>query len=138
MDIITSSDEHVELGTIEYIHKNKTAALIQASVLLGGIFGCASEPDMDRLRAFGESFGMAYQIVDDIADTSATAEETGKTAGQDIKNRKATYVTVLGLVDAREKALQYLASARESALALDSGANFLTGLVDLLAEKARS
>jgi geranylgeranyl diphosphate synthase type II len=137
MDIITSSDEHVEVGTIEYIHKNKTAALIQASVLLGGIFGCASEADMGRLRAFGEGFGMAYQIVDDIADASATEEQTGKTAGQDVKNRKATYVTALGLTEARERALQYLASARESAVALDSGGDFLTGLVDLLAEKAR-
>ena len=138
MDIITSSDEHVELGTIEYIHKNKTAALIQASVLLGGIFGCAAETDMVRLRIFGENFGMAYQIVDDIADASATEAQTGKTAGQDVKNRKATYVTALGLADAREKALQYLATARESALALESGGEFLTGLVDLLAEKARS
>jgi geranylgeranyl pyrophosphate synthase len=107
-------------------------------VLLGGIFGCASETDMGRLHAFGESFGMAYQIVDDIADASATEAQTGKTAGQDVKNRKATYVTALGLADAREKALQYLASARESALALDSGGDFLTRLVDLLAEKARS
>ncbi len=81
---------------------------------------------------------MAYQIVDVIADANATEAQTGKTAGQDVKNRKATYVTVLGLADAREKALQYLASARESVLALDSGADFLTGLVDLLAEKARS
>jgi geranylgeranyl diphosphate synthase type II len=138
MDVITSSDEQVELATIEYIHKNKTAALIQASVLLGGIFGCASEADMERLTAFGESFGMAYQIVDDIADASETEAQTGKSVGQDVKNRKATYVTALGLADAREKALQYLVTARQAAVALDIGGEFLTSLVDLLAEKARS
>jgi geranylgeranyl diphosphate synthase type II len=138
MDVITSSDERVELETIEYIHRNKTAALIQASVLLGGIFGCASKTDMVKLRSFGEDFGIAYQTVDDIVDVTATEAQTGKSAGQDIKNRKATYVSALGVAEAREKALQHLARAREAASSLDIGSDFLTGLVDLMAEKARS
>lgn len=138
MDMITSSDEHVELETIEYIHRNKTAALIEAAVVLGGIFGCAGETDMDKLRVFGEDFGIAYQIADDIADAAATEAETGKTAGQDLKNRKATYVGTLGLMGAREKALQYLALARDAALSLDEKSDFLIGLVDLMAEKTRS
>ncbi len=138
MDVITSSDKNVELETIEYIHRNKTGALIQASVLLGGIFGCASDTDMGKLRTFGECFGIAYQIVDDIADATATEAQTGKTSGQDVKNHKATYVSALGLAEAREKALQYLARARDSARSLDVGSDFLTGLVDLVAEKARS
>jgi len=138
MDMITSSDEHIELGTIEYIHRNKTAALIEAAVLLGGIFGCASETDMEKLRVFGEDFGIAYQIADDIADAAATEAETGKTAGQDLKNRKATYVGTLGLMGAREKALQYLVLARDAALSLDEKSDFLIGLVDFMAEKTRS
>ena len=138
MDMITSSDEHIELGTIEYIHRNKTAALIEAAVLLGGIFGCASETDMEKLRVFGEDFGIAYQIADDIADAAATEAETGKTAGQDLKNRKATYVGTLGLMGAREKALQYLVLARDAVLSLDEKSDFLNGLVDFMAEKIRS
>lgn len=138
MDVITSSDEHVELETIEYIHRNKTAALIQASVLLGGIFGCASEGDMTKLRTFGEDFGIAYQTIDDIADATATEAQTGKTPGQDLKNHKATYVSALGLDEAREKALQHLARARDAAVSLDAGSDFLTHLVDLMVEKARS
>ncbi len=138
MDMITSIDAHVELETIEYIHRNKTAALIQASVLLGGIFGCADDTDMSRLRSFGEDFGIAYQTVDDIADAIATEAQTGKTAGQDVKNRKATYVSALGLAEAREKALQHLARARDAASSLDIGSEFLAGLVDLVAQRVRS
>ncbi len=137
MDMITSSDEHVELETIEYIHRNKTGALIEASVLLGGIFGGATEADMDHLRVYGAEFGIAYQIVDDIADATATEEQTGKTTGQDIKNKKATYPSALGLIQAREEALGHLAKARDAAVNLAVNCELLTGLVDLLAERTR-
>ncbi|HNW84194.1 MAG TPA: polyprenyl synthetase family protein [Candidatus Cryosericum sp.] len=137
MDVITSTDTEVDLATVEYIHRNKTAALIEASVLLGGIFGCASPADMERLKEFGESFGMAYQIVDDVADATSTEAQAGKPVGQDLKNRKATFATLLGLEGAREKALQYLASAREAAGQLSGGGEFLVGLVDWLVEKVR-
>lgn len=137
MDVITSTDTEVDLGTVEYIHRNKTAALIKASVLLGGIFGCASPADMEHLNQFGENFGMAYQIVDDIADATSTEAQAGKPVGQDLKNRKATFATLLGLEGARERALQELAAAREAAGRLSGGGEFLTGLVDWLVEKVR-
>lgn len=137
MDMITSSDEHIGLETIEYIHLNKTAALIQASVLLGGLFGGAGDADMEKLRSYGTAFGVAYQIADDIADATETAQQTGKTAGQDIKNSKATYVSALGLVQAREEALRYLVTARDAAEGLSIRCELLTALVDLLAEKVR-
>jgi geranylgeranyl diphosphate synthase type II len=137
MDVFTSSDQHVELETIEYIHRNKTASLMEASVLLGGIFGGASEADMQRLHLFGQQFGIAYQIVDDIADAALPASETGKASNQDVKNSTATYVSALGLQGAREEALKHLAVARDAAVNLEITCELLAGLVDYAADRVQ-
>lgn len=99
------------------MHRAKTGALIAASVQCGAIASGASENDLEELHKFGLSIGLAFQIKDDLLDALGKSETMGKTAGQDVKNQKCTFVTVLGLhaakahlADCYSMSLSHLAS----------------------------
>lgn len=82
---------------LEYIHRSKTAALITASLVSGGIYAGANDSEVTRLRAFGLAIGLAFQIVDDVLDVTQTSEQLGKTAGKDTASEKATYPALFGI-----------------------------------------
>jgi geranylgeranyl diphosphate synthase type II len=86
-----------DLATLEYIHRSKTAALIAASVVSGGLYAGATAADIARLRTYGRSIGLAFQIVDDVLDVTQTSEQLGKTAGKDTAAEKATYPALFGV-----------------------------------------
>ncbi|HTR67197.1 MAG TPA: farnesyl diphosphate synthase [Terriglobales bacterium] len=86
-----------DAAMLEYIHRSKTAALITASVVSGGIYAGADDAAVARLRAFGQSVGLAFQIVDDVLDVTQTSEQLGKTAGKDTAAEKATYPALFGI-----------------------------------------
>jgi len=98
--------EHLkpDLTTLEYIHRAKTAALITASVVSGGIFAGATADDISRLRTYGQSIGLAFQIVDDVLDLTQTSEQLGKTAGKDAAAEKTTYPALFGIEESIRKA----------------------------------
>ncbi len=89
---------------LEYIHRSKTAALITASLVSGGLYAGAKENEISKLRAFGLGIGLAFQIVDDILDVTQTSEQLGKTAGKDTASEKATYPALFGLEASARKA----------------------------------
>ena len=93
-----------DLATLEYIHRSKTAALITASVVSGGLYAGASAEDIARLRTYGQSIGLAFQIVDDVLDLTQTSEQLGKTAGKDKAAEKATYPALFGIEESIRKA----------------------------------
>ena len=80
-----------------YIHKNKTAALIEASMMIGGLLAGADGASVKCLEKCAENVGIAFQIQDDILDVIGTLEELGKPIGSDAKNNKKTYVTIFGM-----------------------------------------
>jgi len=82
---------------LEYIHRSKTAALITASLVSGGLYAEAKQSEVARLLAFGMGIGLAFQIVDDILDVTQTSEQLGKTAGKDTASEKATYPALFGI-----------------------------------------
>src|SRR5262249_33689187 len=84
-------------ATLGDIHRSKTGALFTAAVVVGGIIAGASEPQIDKLRAYGQRIGLAFQIADDILDVTSTSEELGKTAGKDAAAHKATYPGLHGI-----------------------------------------
>jgi len=86
------------------VHRGKTGALIRASCTLGGIAAQAAPAQVAALTAFGEDVGLAFQIADDVLDCTGTSEELGKTAGRDAALAKSTYVSLLGVDDARREA----------------------------------
>ena len=82
---------------LEYIHRSKTAALITASLVSGGLYAGAKDSEAGRLRAFGLAIGLAFQIVDDVLDVTQTSEQLGKTAGKDTASEKVTYPSLFGV-----------------------------------------
>ncbi|RUM89798.1 MAG: polyprenyl synthetase family protein [Thermodesulfatator sp.] len=94
----------ISLEELQYIHRNKTAALIEASVVSGGLLAGAEEPVLAALRTYGASLGLAFQIVDDLLDVTGDEKELGKPVGSDERRGKATYPALVGLSKAREQA----------------------------------
>ena len=89
---------------LEYIHRSKTAALITASLVSGGLYAEANDTQVAHLRAFGLGIGLAFQIVDDVLDVTQTSEQLGKTAGKDTASEKATYPALFGIEASIQKA----------------------------------
>jgi geranylgeranyl diphosphate synthase type II len=89
---------------LEYIHRSKTAALITASLVSGGLYAGAKDSQVAKLRAFGLAIGLAFQIVDDVLDVTQTSEQLGKTAGKDTASEKATYPALFGIEASVSKA----------------------------------
>jgi geranylgeranyl diphosphate synthase, type II len=111
--------------TIEYIHRSKTAALITASLVSGG------------LRKFGESIGLAFQIVDDVLDVTQTSEQLGKTAGKDTAAEKATYPALFGIEESIKKADQLVDSGCAQLDSFSARADILKALARFLVERKK-
>lgn len=84
-----------------FIHENKTAALIEASLMVGAVLAGASQADIDKIAKIGSNIGIAFQIQDDILDIEGNFEELGKPIGSDLENDKATYVSIFGIEKAK-------------------------------------
>jgi geranylgeranyl diphosphate synthase type II len=108
-------------GGLERIHRLKTGALIQASVVMGGIVGGASGEHAGALADFGRLAGLAFQVADDLLDVESSPQVLGKDTGQDAASGKATYPALLGIAGAREKAQVLSRRAGEAALRLPRG-----------------
>jgi geranylgeranyl diphosphate synthase, type II len=121
--------------TLEYIHRSKTAALITASVVSGGIFADANGEEIEYLRRFGQAIGLAFQIIDDILDVTQTSEQLGKTAGKDLASEKATYPALFGLEESRKRAQALLEDAYKSLQNLGSRSETLQNIARFLIER---
>ncbi|HEY7352373.1 MAG TPA: farnesyl diphosphate synthase [Terriglobales bacterium] len=124
-----------DAATLEYIHSSKTAALITASVVTGGIYAGATPELVKKLRNFGRAIGLAFQIVDDVLDVTKTSEQLGKTAGKDAASEKATYPALFGLEESQKKATALLAEALNAAEGMGPGAELLKDLARFLVER---
>ncbi|WP_420266664.1 polyprenyl synthetase family protein [Candidatus Magnetominusculus dajiuhuensis] len=113
MDIISEGKAH-DKKVLEFIHRNKTAALLKASVQLGGILYNAEDAEMDSLTGYGEAIGLAFQIVDDILDVTGTTEELGKPRGSDENKNKLTYPAMYGVEGSRTMAKEQIDRALQS------------------------
>ncbi|MCR5736741.1 MAG: polyprenyl synthetase family protein [Eubacterium sp.] len=104
---VLNEDKEMSLDMIRFIHKLKTAALIEASMVAGGMLAGATQEDLDDLEKIAENVGMAFQIQDDILDVTSTTEVLGKPVGSDDKNHKSTFVTLVGLEKSKEYVQNY-------------------------------
>jgi len=101
---LESEGKQVGPRALEYIHRSKTGAMICASVVVGGVIAGASDAQIDKLRAYGERIGLAFQIADDILDVISTSEQLGKTPGKDQASNKATYPAIHGIAASEARA----------------------------------
>ncbi len=108
-----------DLERLRYIHASKTGALITAAVVCGGIVGGADAETLGRLRRYGRDVGLAFQVIDDILDETATAAQLGKSPGKDSAANKMTYPRVMGLDVARLHAQELVDAALSELRGLD-------------------
>jgi geranylgeranyl diphosphate synthase, type II len=120
---------------LRYIHENKTAALLTASVRLGAMAANATPKQLAAITAFGRALGLAFQVIDDILDVTQTSEKLGKSAGKDVAAKKATYPAVLGLEKSRAEARRLTSEAHKALKSLGKGASVLRALADYLLQR---
>jgi farnesyl diphosphate synthase len=113
------------------MHRRKTGALLQASVLMGVACGACDARAWEALSDYGAALGLAFQVVDDILDVTQESHTLGKTAGKDLNDNKPTYVSVLGLEAARRQAAELRDRAQA---ALQRSALLDTATLSLLAD----
>src|SRR5947209_1978239 len=122
---------------LEYIHRSKTAALITASLVSGGVYAGAKDSEVAHLRAFGMGIGLAFQIVDDVLDVTQTSEQLGKTAGKDTASEKATYPALFGIDASVRKADELVNRAFAELESFGERADTLKELARYLVERKK-
>ncbi|KFK34122.1 hypothetical protein AALP_AA5G104100 [Arabis alpina] len=113
-------DDKAGLEHLEFIHLHKTAALLEAAVVMGAIVGGGSDEEIEKLRRYARCVGLMFQVVDDVLDVTKSSEELGKTAGKDLIAGKLTYPRVMGVEKSREYAERLNKEAREHLQVFDS------------------
>lgn len=129
---LESEGKAIDLVTLEALQQGKTAALIIAACVMGARLAGADETKLAALRCYGEQVGLSFQIVDDILDVTATARQMGKPVGSDAENEKNTYVSLLGLEEAKALAARRTAEAVEALSVFGDEAASLRQLAEAL------
>ena len=122
---------------LDFIYRLKTGALLEASMMSGAILGGASEEEGKRVEEIASAVGLAFQIQDDILDVTSTSEELGKPVLSDEKNQKTTYVTLVGLDQARADVAEISARAVSLLKELPGENPFLENLITMLVERKK-
>ena len=120
--------QEISTKMLQYIHENKTGALLKLSVRMGAILANASEEDIKNLSEFAEKIGLAFQIKDDILSEEGNPKITGKPVGNDKEHHKCTYVSAFGLQGAKSKLEVITKEAVEIVEAYGDKAKFLKEL----------
>jgi geranylgeranyl diphosphate synthase, type II len=132
VDLQSEGKPGVTVETLNYIHRHKTGALLEASVVCGAILAGAADTDVERLSRYAQNIGLAFQIIDDVLDLTATQEELGKTAGKDLQAQKATYPSFWGIEESKRQADQLIADAKAELQTFGTKAQPLVALADYI------
>jgi farnesyl diphosphate synthase len=133
---LESVGKTLNLPELEFMHIHKTGALIRAAVMIGACCGNnMSDAQLKSLDHFAKYIGLAFQVVDDVLDTEATTATLGKTAGKDADNNKPTYVSILGVKQARELAEQLRQDAYQALETFGKTAARLRQLTDYIIQR---
>ncbi len=114
---VTNEGREISEDMLLYIYKNKTSALIEASMMVGAVLAGTSSENIRVMEQIGRKVGLAFQIQDDILDVTSTTQELGKPVHSDEKNHKVTYVTIHGL----EESSRMVERLSQDAIALLDG-----------------
>ncbi|QEK12155.1 polyprenyl synthetase family protein [Crassaminicella thermophila] len=134
VDLISESKK-IDADTLDYIHNNKTAALIVASIRAGAIIGGADEELLKCLTEFAKNVGLGFQITDDILDIVGDEKKLGKKVGSDIDNQKATYPSIHGLDVSIKKVNELFNKSVKSIERFGEKAEFFIQLSDYLVKR---
>ena len=132
VDLEMEHKKDVSLDTLLFIHKCKTAALIEASLMIGAIMAGADKDEISKIEKAGYNTGLAFQIQDDILDVTGDFKTLGKSVGSDEKNEKITYVSLKGLKESEEEQKRLSEEAVEIVKEIGGGDSFLSDLIESL------
>ena len=132
VDLECEGKRDVTAETLTFIHIHKTAALLESCVICGALLAGANDTDIKRLSTYANNIGLAFQIIDDILDITATSEQLGKTAGKDIAAQKVTYPSLWGIEASQQKAQELVAQAKAQLISYGDAALPLMALADYI------
>lgn len=135
LDLDSEGQPNISLDTLNFIHTHKTGALLEACVVCGGLLAGATASEVKRLSRYAQNVGLAFQIIDDILDITASSDILGKTVGKDLKSQKVTYPSILGLEESRRQAQQLILSAKQELAIFGEGAQPLLAIADYIASR---
>jgi geranylgeranyl diphosphate synthase type II len=137
MDLDSEGQTNVALDTLNFIHTHKTGALLEASVVCGAILASASDCQLQALSHYAQNIGLAFQIIDDILDVTASREILGKTAGKDVQAQKVTYPRIWGIEESYRQAQQLVDNAKDELQVFGNLAQPLVELADFVTSRDR-
>lgn len=132
---LESEGQDISVETLTYIHNHKTGALLESCVVCGAVLAGATELEIAKLSQFAQKIGLAFQIIDDILDITATQAELGKTAGKDLQAQKATYPKLWGLEESKRQADKLVAEAKDILTEFGDRAKPLQALADFITDR---
>lgn len=135
MEDILCEGKKVNLAQVEFIHRHKTAALIEASLVMGAQLAGASTEWTKQIADYGQNIGLAFQIVDDILDIVQTTETLGKDAGSDALREKATYPALLGLEASKQMAEELRVKAIHALAQIPADTTILEEMADYIVNR---
>ncbi len=134
---VMSEEKKIDRETLLFIHRNKTSALIQSSMMIGAIMAGADREAVDKIEKIGEDIGLAFQIQDDILDVTSSLEVLGKPVHSDEKNEKTTYLTLEGLEKSKRDVEKISRRAIAGLRSFEQQNPFLTELVEMLIHREK-
>ena len=132
---LLSEGKHIPLEELKVLHSGKTGALFNAAIELGLILSNADQAKYAVYMTYANCLGLLFQITDDILDVTGTIEELGKTPGSDIRQDKSTYVSLLGLDEARNEAHAVAQKAHAALATIEDDTHILSGIIDYLMDR---
>ena len=126
---VENDGKPLEHKMLDYIYKNKTSALIEASMMTGAVLAGASEKELEIVEQAAENIGLAFQIQDDILDITSTTDVLGKPVHSDEKNNKTTYVSLCGIEQSKKDVEKYSKEAIEILDNINGNNDFLKQLI---------
>ena len=135
-DLLAEKKSDATPEELEFIHLNKTAAMIEAALVMGGLIGGANEVAITTLRRAGRHLGLSFQIIDDILDATSDTATLGKTAGKDARAGKATFVKLHGLEASRRLADEHTNHAAGALNSLPGDKSFIASLIETMAARS--
>lgn len=132
---IQSENKKISKEKLDYIHNNKTAAIIVGCMRAGAIIGNATESQLENITKYAKNIGLSFQIVDDILDIIGDESKLGKKVGSDLDNHKSTYPSLIGLDESKTIAYELIQEAKNSINMIGNDAYFLNGLADYIIDR---
>ncbi len=132
---ISFENKEMRLATLQDIHIKKTGMLIAAALEFGAIIGKANKAHQTLLKEFGLQLGLAFQIVDDVLDVTASKEKHGREVATDLINGKTTYVSILGIEESKKLAESVTKRALDSLKTLPYDTSILVHLAESLVNR---